>query len=536
MIFANSTDNAPAACCFQKWFCFSGSTFVMVFLWRLGLMLFAQQPMPTGDSFFFDGAIVHHLLYGGYFNPSIALFLPISGTEVFCAYPPLYQLPLLVWMSCFGTSALSAMTLHLVLFGCYELALWRVLKLLQIPANSINLAGLFLLAINSYTDRPDSLAHVLGMLAVYCCVRAYVCEKGKTTKFTGNVWLWLMALLVVLTFCTSLQIGGAYFAWLWLATIGSWLVWRGKFPIGPLAAMSLVPVTLVALVKYGFPHLWAGFNEHVAGTPALTGLRIPKWNDLLIVFTATPAVWVASATAIFAMKIKRPVFDCKLDEIILASGLLSILAVLGAALVALSAYLALTVAVYVQPLIVACAITFFRRHFSVNPHMMRWLLLATVGMASIRAVGITTLGVAHSLTDMNYFQAIQAVRSELDKTPPAAKVVVSGEFLYEASQHRDIEIFHRDWLMKQESGNEMSSSGTLIAWKPAKLILTQYDYNISGPVLAELKMSPELAGLEVINHAHWPVPESSPLLLKMLQRVSWAPVVVELHWKQPADR
>jgi hypothetical protein len=82
MIVANSTGNISAAGCFQKWFCFSGSTFVMVFLWRLGLLLFAQQPMPTGDSFFFDGAIVHHLLYGGYFNPSIALFLPISGTKV----------------------------------------------------------------------------------------------------------------------------------------------------------------------------------------------------------------------------------------------------------------------------------------------------------------------------------------------------------------------------------------------------------------------------------------------------------------------
>src|SRR5262249_36415941 len=96
-----------------------GLVFTLVLIWKIALLAFTVQPIPANDSFFYDGPVVHVLNQGGYFNPSIAIARPISGTEVFSAYPPAYQVVLLAWMSVFGTSALSADWLHLVLFGGY---------------------------------------------------------------------------------------------------------------------------------------------------------------------------------------------------------------------------------------------------------------------------------------------------------------------------------------------------------------------------------------------------------------------------------
>src|SRR6266446_3274867 len=110
-----------------------GLTFVLVFAWKLLLVILSAQPVPSNDSFFYDGPVVNFLLNGKYVNPSLALALPISGTEVFCAYPPLYQAALLGWMSLFGTSAISAMALQLVLFGLYMLVLLAIFRRLKLP-------------------------------------------------------------------------------------------------------------------------------------------------------------------------------------------------------------------------------------------------------------------------------------------------------------------------------------------------------------------------------------------------------------------
>ena len=107
--------------------------FVLVFAWKVALLLFSAQPVPANDSFFYDGPVVNLLLHGQYVNPSLALAFPISGTEVFSAYPPLYQLVLLPWMLVFGTSALSAIWLHLLLFGFYLLILLAIFKQLRTP-------------------------------------------------------------------------------------------------------------------------------------------------------------------------------------------------------------------------------------------------------------------------------------------------------------------------------------------------------------------------------------------------------------------
>src|SRR5688572_11309700 len=100
----------------------SGLIFTLVFVWKLALLVFTAQPVPANDSFFYDGAVVNYLHNGKYTNPSLVLTLPISGSKLFSAYPPLYQFVLLGWMKLFGTSALAAMWLHFALYVTYMLA------------------------------------------------------------------------------------------------------------------------------------------------------------------------------------------------------------------------------------------------------------------------------------------------------------------------------------------------------------------------------------------------------------------------------
>src|ERR1700722_6876816 len=114
--------------------------FALVFAWKVALFVFTAQPVPANDAFFYDGAVIHHLLHGGYYNPCVAQAFPVSGREIFSAYPPGYQLPLLLWMKVFGVSALSAMGLHLGLFGGYLLTLLAIFRRLQIPAWCVNAA------------------------------------------------------------------------------------------------------------------------------------------------------------------------------------------------------------------------------------------------------------------------------------------------------------------------------------------------------------------------------------------------------------
>src|ERR1051325_6338377 len=263
--------SAIAKCFPRPWF-----VFAVVFAWKVALFVFTTQPVPSNDSFFYDGPVVNLLNGGRYCNPPLALALPISGTEVFCAYPPLYQLVLLVWMSVFGTSVVSAMGLHQVLFGLYLLALLGILRRLKIPAVWVNLAGLFLFA-NTFQDRPDSLAHWLGVSAIYAWVRA----REVPLAAVGGVWHWVSAGCVVMALATSLQFGAVYLGCVWTLVIGNAVLRREKINWLPLAATILIPAALVAFVKFGCPRLWAGFQEHAGQTPGITGLRVPNAADCL---------------------------------------------------------------------------------------------------------------------------------------------------------------------------------------------------------------------------------------------------------------
>ena len=292
-----------------------GVVFLLVFVWRL-LLLTVAQPIPTNDAFFCDGPVVHLLNHGGYFNPAVAQSRPFSGTEFFCAYPPLYQVVLLGWMSGFGTSALAAMAFHLALFGGYALAVLAIFRRLHVPTRAGNFAALFLLAI-TFDDKSDGLACLLGTLGVLALTRWLAGARGAA---------WLAALLAVLAVCASLQVGALYSFWIFLGLVGGWKISNARPPFGAVAAMILTPPALAGIVKFGYPRLWAGFLENVHGNASLSGLHLPHFDELLKAGRNVPVIFLMGILVVATTAGWRRLREIKSwsgGEILLAAGLVA---------------------------------------------------------------------------------------------------------------------------------------------------------------------------------------------------------------------
>ncbi|MDB6065756.1 MAG: hypothetical protein JWR26_1964 [Pedosphaera sp.] len=508
--------------------------FALVFAWKIALFAFSAQPVPSDDAFFYDGPVVNKLLGGGYFNPSIAPALPISGTQVFSAYPPLYQAALWGWMNVFGTSVISAMAMHLVLFGCYLLVVLAILRRLHAPFWCFHFAGLFLLVL-TFHDRPDSLAHVFGMLAVYSWLRSRGSLSARAPDPHANRWTWLMVLFAIATLCTSLQIGAIYFLWVWVGMLATVFLARERFPLIPMSVMTLVPIALVALVKFQFPHLWAGFLEHARQTPSLTGWRVPYFEELLKVARNAPGILLVAVLFPLTWLKRRnapQTFPAIGYELFLISALTAALVVVVACLVLVTANM-VAIAGYLQPLVVAAYLAWCAANFtSQRPIRLQAAAFALAALlGSIRAIGMTTWGLACA-ADVGYPSANRRIESELANRGTNFKVVMSGAYLYGASTHRDITLIHSDWMEPAKSDPPISDLQALVALRPQKLILTQFDYyRRYQAVLEKAKAEPSLKNIQVVNTATTRAPDSYHSLQKVVQHISWAPVIVDLTWQ-----
>ena len=514
--------------------------FVLVFGWKIALFVFSAQPVPANDAFFYDGAVIHKLLQGGYYNPCVALAFPVSGTEVFSAYPPLYQVPLLGWMSVFGVSALSAIALHLTLFGLYLLVVLAIFRRLQTPAWCVNLAGVFLLVF-TFHDRPDSLAHLLGVIAVYACVRSRrilyqfsiandaggsshqhiktdrrevaflplpkgegrsegegdmgTCHDGHLEKAllhrqTKNdmghppesnacVWVCAMVLCIILALCASLQIGGIYFLVVSIATIASCHLGKEPIPFLPMSLMVLVPVALVLLVKLTLPRPWAGFMENVHQTPFITGLRKPHWQEVVKIIRTVPGILLIMILLPWTWFKLRPNFSSNAAwryGILLLAALLPALGILVASLSILAPN---TVAIsnYLQPVIVASYLGLIAS-LRMEPRWLRWQVLCLLPAMLLGSVRAVgmTTWGLACAADVSYSSAVQKVEEQLTHHPAGYKVVMSSAFLYGAAKHDELTLIHSDWLTRANGDSRLSDSQALLTVKPEKMILTQYDY------------------------------------------------------------
>ncbi len=497
----------------------SGITCILFLAWKVALLIFTAQPVPANDAFFYDRPVVNYLLHGRYCNPSLAMVMPISGREVFSAYPPLYQGVLLGWMKCFGTSALAAMWLHVGLLAVFVVTVLMIFRQLRVPAIVVNLAGLFLFGI-TFHDRPDTLAHVLGALAILAVVRGLA---------------WPVAAFLLLTFGTSLQVGAIYS--LWVALVAGGATWLRSVQFPWAAALTLLGALagLVALVKFGHPQLWAGFQEHVRITPALTGLRVPRADDLLKVARTAPGIIIvvfALAWRALSGGISRERLRGSPSMLVALGGMLTALVLMGGCLFVLTPN-TIHIAGYLQPLIVG---SFLAAWVTAGNNPARhWtqcaLLLAAALLVSVRAIGLTTWGVACA-RDVSYAAACSRVNAELDTAPPASTLFISAAFLYEAAGRTNLTWLHSDWPASASEPNwELHALENL---KPAKLILTQFDYyRRYETVLADFQRSHPEVKVHTANLARVRPPDASRSLQKIVQHVSWAPVVVDFTWREP---
>jgi hypothetical protein len=536
----------PSSCVINRLSSHSSFVFALVVTWKAVLLLGFALPPPSNDSFFYDGPVVNLLLHGHYMNPSLAEALPISGTQVFSAYPPLYQFTLAVWMTVFGISAFSAMSLHFVLFSSYAWVLWATLRQLEAPARAINTAGLFLLAI-TFHDRPDSLAHLFGILAIYSCVRGWRISRWDEIGHSRVKWLLLMAFFAILGIATGLQIGALYIFLLWVACLLRRYLANEPMPLIALGATVVVPGFLVGMVVVAFPGLWQGFLEHARQTPSFTGFRLPKLDEWLKVLRNVPGLLAVACLLCLAV-LRQSGAGRRLNGfkefwppggqsspsaviVLLLACTISSICLTAASLTVLTPN-AVSFVFYLQPLVVAAYLTCAATQFNTTrPGLFPWgLFLALASLVSIRAVGLSTWGVACA-RDFGYLQAKSRVQTQLAACKTNATVVLSSAYLYEAARFEHVKLIHSDWMTRSERASRNTDWEGLLKLKPEMILLTPFDYYRRYEVLLErLREHPELASFEVTLSSRLTPPDAHRSIQRVLQHVSWAPVTIRILW------
>lgn len=487
----------------------------LVITWKLALIGLFNLPVPANDAFFFDGAVVNWIHHGAYVNPSIARMFPTSATEFFSAYPPGYQAVLAGWMSIFGPSVDASQWLHGTLFSLHALIVFAFLRRYSVPPRAAAIGSLFLFAI-TFHDRPDSLAHVLGLWAYLCWTRE---NRGRAAT-AGAV------LLVVLTLCTSLHIGAMYAAMHWgHAALQSN---RRGWPLPAMLAMLLLPVALAAAVVFAAPTAWQGFQENLLVTPSYTGLRLPALDEVLKVGRNAPGLILIALGLTLAALAGRALF--RPDPA--AAGAVEVAVPLtAAALFAVAANLFIVhpnyimVAMYPQPLAVAFWLWLRPRQEEVPVVQRRLLavgLAAGLALASLRALALSTWGVV-AASDVSRAEAGAIVTRLVQELPADAQVVVSSAYLYDLAAQSRVTEFHSDWISRYGAG-----AGAL---QPGWFILTPFDYHRRyAQELEVLRQDDHIRTIEVTRHARLPLPDESRLLQRVVQHLSWAPVVVRVDW------
>ncbi len=496
----------------------------LVLLWRAALLIFTAQPIPANDAFFYDGAMVNWLHGGSYANPAIVDIFPISGGQIFSAYPPTYQLALRLWLPVFGTSVLAVMWLHFVLFGlaaALALLIWKK----YFPAtNGFALPVLLLLGI-TFNDRPDSLAHIFGLISMLLVARQ------MTRACHSPAWMLGTTLALWLTLYTSIIAGAFYFGAGFLACAAAWW-WRGKSKISflPFVLAALLFAGVTAAIASVKPLWWQGFLENGLKQSVVGGFHFPQVMEVLKLIRSAPVFLLAAALMPLLWRRRNSLPDEDRAGLCLLAGIFA----MGWALLVLTLTLLapnyIFYALFTQVLLAAGLLALLPKLLPDAARRLRGLLWVCVLLVSIRAVGMTTWG-AVCAGKNSYAQTQATLRTELS---PFAKtnlpVLVSSAFLYGAAELGVRRPVHADWYFDHTPNSPPTNA--LLRLKPPKLVLTQFDYHRAFvPVLRELSQHPELVTVRVRDLAAVRPPDAIPALARVVQHISWAPVIVDLEWK-----
>jgi len=499
--------------------------FGLVLLWRVTLLVFTAQPIPANDAFFYDGAVVNWLRHGHYFNPAIAGLFPISGTQVFAGYPPGYQVAVLLWMSVFGTSVISAMALHLTLFGASGLLVLVIVKKFFPAGASYAIVALLFFGM-TFGDRPEDLAHLLGLVVLLLVVRNLDGRGGWKPAA-------VVALLLLAALYTS-PVSAAFYFGIGLTMVAlAWGAHRQAIVFLPFVmAAAMFAVIIFAIVRLE-PLWWQGFMEVARQQSVVTaGFHRPRGLDILKLVRTAPVFLLALGLVPFALsRWKEFAGDAWLR---LTAGIF----VAGWGLIV--ADLTLLSAQYIgyvlfsQIILAAGLLVLVEKYLPARHRQFQLLILGCVALVSVRAVGMTTWGAACAWKN-SCGRTHAALRAELEPfTRTSTPVFISSAYLYGAMEFGVQNPIYADWYFNHATWTNHAELNGLIRFKPTKLVLTQFDYYRSFvPVLEQLRQHPELVEFTVRDQAAVRTPDSIPALQRVVQHISWAPVMVDLAWKNP---
>ncbi len=502
--------------------------FGLVLVWRILLLGFTAQPIPANDAFGYDGAVVNFLHGGHYCNPSFAVVFPIAGKEIYSAYPPLYQGVLLVWMAIFGTSVISAMALHLSLFAVSGFLALGIVKKFFPAATGYALAALLFFGF-TFGDRPEDLAYIFG-LGVLWLVARQISEDGFRAGTAAG-----LLLVLLLGLYTSVIVGAYFFGagFLACAAAGGWR--RNRYWFTPfVAAAALFAVTMIVIAKIE-PRWWAGFMESAHQQSVMTaGFHAPRGMDVIKLIRTVPVFLVGLAALPLVISRRREIFKENFSWLALVAGIFAMGWVLLVADMTLLVANYVNYVMFTQIILAAGLLALAQKHFPEREPRLRVALLGCVLLVSVRAVGMTTWGAACAWE--NSYQSTQAVlRAELDPFAESARpVLVSSAFLYCAADLGVKNPVHSDWYFDHAHWTNNAEIEGLARLQPPKLVLTQFDYYRSFVTpLEKLRQRPELVEIRVRDLAGVRVPDAIPSLRRVVQHISWAPVIVDLNWKSP---
>ena len=503
------------------------AVFGVVLAWRVLLLVFTAQPIPANDAFGYDGPVVNLLHGGRYCNPSMAIIFPIAGTEVFAMYPPLYEGVLLAWMKLLGTSVIAAMALHLTLFALAGFLTLGMVRKFFPAATGCALAALLFFGL-TFGDRPESLAYVFGLAALWLTARQVSAERFSAGAAAG------LTLALWLTLYTSVIVGAYFFGVCFLTCATMWL-WRRKlYWFAPfVAAAALFAVITLCIAKFE-QRWWAGFMESARQQSVMGGFHLPGGLDLFRLVRTAPVFLVALAALPWVVARRKIIFAGEPAWVALTAGIFAMGWLLLAADMTLLASSYVGYVMFTQIVLAVGLLALAQKFF---PERERLLLAALVGcvlLVSVRAIGLSTWGVACAWK--NSYAGTQAtLRVELKPfTATSQPVLLSSAFLYGAADLGVKNPIHADWYFDHAHWSNNTQFQALARLQPPKIILTQFDYYRSfAGVVQQLREQPELVDVRVRDLAAVRPPDAIPSLQRVLQHVSWAPVIVDLNWKQP---
>jgi hypothetical protein len=508
--------------------------FGLVLLWRLVLLVFTVQPIPANDAFGYDGAVVNYLHAGHYCNPSLRDVFPISGEQVYSTYPPGYQVVLLGWMKIFGASVVSAIWLHFVLFA---IAGFLVLAIIRrfFPAGVVSPVVALLFFGFTFGDRPEDLAYVFAFSALWLLLRQVSAERISWRD------LLVITALLLLALYTSVIVGAYFFGVGFLTCAAAWLKDRRLSLFLPfVAAAALFTIITAAIARYE-PLWWAGFMESARQQSVMsTGFHLPDHFSLLKLGRSVPVFVLALGLFPLLLAKHREVFSILHDSdpknsawFLLCAGIFVMGWILLAADLTLLAADYVGYAMFTQIILAAGLYALAPKIWPGRRMVLNGLIVACALLVSIRAIGLTTWGVACAQKN-NYWRTRETLRTELQPyTNSASPVLVSSAFLYAAADVGVKNLIHCDWYFDHAHWTNDADLNAFIRLKPAKVVVTQFDYYRSyAPLLDRLRARSTGVDIRVRDLAQVKPPDAIPSLSHVVQHISWAPVIVDLTWPQ----